>query len=156
MATKQKQHAVRAKVAGAQLEKRAQWVIDRWDDHPSLRYNEMVGEVRRTFDVGKTAGEDAIKRANEILREMHDPAMNPALTDRIASSYWSIYEGARAEGNWRAARAALDSLRRHLGIGAADRLQVTTEAPDFADMTDEQVAALASLDQQRKGTGGKD
>ena len=135
-----------AKEVKDQLERRAQWVIDRWDEMPSLRYSEMVKEVRRTFECGKTAGEKAIERAYEILRVTWS---DPALSDRIAHKYMSIVEAAEKAGEFRAARAALDSLRRHLGLGAPDRvehsggLEIKQEAVE--DMTDEELRLIARM-----------
>lgn len=137
-----------------QLEQRAQWVIDRWDERPSLRYGEMVAEIRQRYFIGKNGAEQVVKRAREILRDSFDPVKNPELTDRITAKYFAIVEGAEREGEWRAARAALDSLRRHLGLGAPDRVEQTTKynPEDFEDMTDDQVRSLAQLDAKKATT----
>lgn len=125
------------------LERRARWVIERWDERPSLRYGEMVEEVRKNFEVGKTAGEQAIKRAYAVMAE---EASNEHLADRITAKYLSLSEGAERAGDWRAARSILDSLRRHLGLGAPERVEHTIKDEQMDDLTDAQLAALAALD----------
>lgn len=129
-----------------QLDRRAQWVIDRWDERPSLRYTEMLKEVRAAFECGKTAAEKAIQRAYEILRETW---ADPALSDRIAHKYMAIVEGAERAGEFRAARAALDSLRRHLGLGAPDRVEhsggLDINAEKLEDLTEDELRIMAKV-----------
>lgn len=134
-----------------QLETRARWVIERWDERPSLRYREMVEEVRKRFEVGKTAGEKAIQRAYAIMKE---EASNEHLADRITAKYISLAEAAERDGDWRAARSILDSLRRHLGLGAPDRLNITDDRDEnMDDLSDDEVAVLAKLDRNVPGSG---
>lgn len=104
----------------AKLEMRAQWALERWEKHPSLTYLMMLAEIRKRFDVGKSAGEQSIKRAYQILR---DQWSNSDIVDRLAARYHSIADKAEADGDWHAAIRAMDSLRRHLGIGAPDRVE---------------------------------
>lgn len=143
--------AAARKKASAVTLRRAQWIIERWRVRPSLSYQEMVKEVREAFDVGRTMAEFAIARANELLREM---GADPALKDRITAAYWDIYESASTAKEYRAARAALDSLRRHLGVGAPDRVEnthIVEEVSDeqLEDLSDDQVRALAALDARK-------
>ena len=126
-----------------QLDARARWVMDRWDERPSLRYRDMCAEVRRQFEVGKTAAEQAIKRAYALMKE---EASNEHLADRITAKYMSLAESAERDGDWRAARSILDSLRRHLGLGAPDRVDINVKDENMDDLTDAQLAALAALD----------
>ena len=141
-----------------QLEARGRWVVEHWDEVPSLRYKDMLAAVRLHFLIGKTAGEQAIKRAYEIMRETWS---DPSWGDRIAARYLEISEKAEKRGDLTNARKALDSLRAHLGIGAPQRhaiehsgsidsettLNLTDE--DYESMSDEQLLALAKLDLKR-------
>lgn len=133
------------------VEARARWVIERWDERPSLRYREMVEEVRKHFEVGKTAGEQAIKRAYALMTEEFS---NEHLADRITAKYISLAEAAERDGDWRAARSILDSLRRHLGLGAPDRVEHTIKDENMDDLSDEEVAILAKLDRGLPGSSG--
>lgn len=134
-------------VVTEQLERRAQWVIDRWDERPSLRYGEMVREVQRQFECGKTAGEQAIKHAYTLLKELWS---RPELVDRIANHYLAAFELAQTQNNPRSMVRALDSLRRHLGLGAPDRIEHSGEigvtAEQLEDLTDEELRIMAKVD----------
>lgn len=129
-----------------QLDRRAQWVIDRWDERPSLRYGEMCNEVRRTFECGKTAGEKAIQRAYEILNSTWS---DPRLADRISSHYMAAFELAQSQNDPRSMVRAMDSMRRHLGLGAPDRVEhsgdIDIRNEQVEDLTDEELRVMAKV-----------
>lgn len=136
-----------------QTHERARWIIDRWEDRPGLRYDQMVAEVRKVFTCGKTAAEQAIKAAHAMLREQ---SQDEHLGDRLVAKYLSISEEAQRNGAYRDAIRALSELRRHLGLGSPDRVQhsgnldLEIGSPeDYDDMDEDELRALAKLDVKR-------
>lgn len=92
--------------------------------------------------IGKTAAEQAIKVAYELL---HDEwKTGPSIVDRLASRYQAIADKAERAGDYRAAVRAMDSLRRHLGLGAPDRVEHTTKEAthDLSNMSEADLLAL--------------
>lgn len=129
----------------------ARWTIDRWDERPSIRYLQMVPEIRRKFECGKTAAEQAIKRAYEMMRE--EWADKESIADRIAARFFHLSEKAEAKGDLNAAIRALDSLRRHRGVGAPDRVEHSGEV--VHDMTGVSEDALLAIYSDIEGARSK-
>lgn len=134
---------------------RAEWILERWEERPSLlrQYNRMIREVRERFECGKTAAEQAIKVARQLLRRDWDDAEAKAeLAGLIEAKYLELAERAAAEpGSAGAVRAAriMDMLARLRGL-TVDRVEhsgkVDVGPGKYEDLTDEQLAALAALD----------
>jgi hypothetical protein len=130
-------------------EDRAQYIVERHIERPSLRYERLCWEVREKFGCGKTASEQAVKRAYEILRQQwDDPERKRRIAAMLEEKYMSWLEDAERRGERRTARLIADSLARLRGV-TTDRheLVVTTAKPDLAPLSDEQLALASMFDQ---------
>lgn len=129
----------------------AQWATERRISRPTLRYVELLAEIRDRFDLGKTQGEQVIKHSRAMLSKTNDETDWDA---ELTAHYMDILEGAKFDKEWRAARAILDSLRRHKAAGAPDRLEVTIPGgmtdDELEELDDDQLALLATIDAKRR------
>lgn len=124
-------------------EARAQWVLGTWTRHPTMGYGEMLRATRKHFECGKTAGEQAIKRCYELMKER---------TAELVSRFWDAYvsdsledaENARNRGDLRAANKIRTDLATKLGLGAPERIEHTHR--DYGELEDDEIDALAKLD----------
>lgn len=136
-----------------QLTLRAAWALDTWELRPSLRYGQMKKEIQKRFECGENAAEQAIKRAYEILREAWSDA--PAVADKITARYYALSESAERAGDHAAAIRAMTELRKHLGIGAADRVEhsgsVSVGTRDLSDFSVEELMLLRKAEERKKG-----
>ena len=132
------------RLSTSKTEKAAVWAMERWDQRPSLSYTQMVAEVRRHFGIGKTAGEQAIKRANELFREH---AATLLTQERIAKHLHRLAENAERAGDSRTAARIYESIARVTGVAAAEKVEDVTERPlNTGELTTEQLDALAALE----------
>lgn len=143
---------------------RAEWILERWEERPSLlrKYGQIMKEVRARFECGKVAAEQAHKLALQLLRESgsNDTDRRDELAAMLESRYLEWMERAASEpgsaGALRAARIG-DMLARLRGI-TIDRVEhsgavdVSGSSKDYEDLTDEQLAALASLGDKKAPT----
>lgn len=135
---------------------RAKWVVELRSAHPSLPHGEVLARVRAQFGIGKTAAEQVMKVAREMLV---DSGKDPMIIDRLITGYAEVYETALRRGDSqgdRNALRALDSLRRMTGAGAPDRLEITDRTVDLdaelEELSDEEVRIAAALDRRRAKT----
>lgn len=129
------------------VERMATFVIQIWADHPALGYADVIDEVRKHFRCGQTAAEQAHKRAAERIEET---ATDPVMSARIAQGYWDLFAEAKRSKKLNAGRLLLDSLRAHLGVGAPERLEIST-GTEVADLSE---ADLDEVIRRLEGRGG--
>jgi arginine utilization protein RocB len=135
------------------VERRALWIIDTWAHSFSLRPSQLKEMVRKQFECGINAAEDAMSRAYEIYKERMDPEK---LGQQLAAQYLELAEQAKRNGKEAEARKCLDSLRAHLGLGAPERVEHSGTIGVSRDealepLTDEELAVLARMDQVERG-----
>lgn len=134
---------------------RAEWVLERWQERPSLlrSYSQMMKEIRNRFECGKTAAEQAIKLARSLLRkDWDDIEQKQELAGLLQAKYLELAERAAAEpGSAGAVRAAriLEMLAKLRGLSAPDQVEhsgtIDVGKREMADLTDAQLAALAAM-----------
>jgi hypothetical protein len=106
--------------------------------------------IRKRFGVGKTAAEQIIKRAHEVLRR-DTPEGSPEVRATITRFLLNVAESAAAEGKWRdATRAAAVAMR--VNDTAPERIEVTTktEISDMEDLSNEELALLSRIADKRR------
>lgn len=136
-------------------ELRASWVLDRWSVRPSLRYHEIRSEIMERYAIGQSQAAIVIARAYELVKESREKFV---AEDGIAACYLSLFESAKRERNYGEARKILKDMKIHLGLGHAEKLELTGpgvtiaagRVADLEDMSDEQIAALTELDRRAK------
>lgn len=136
------------------LQVRAEWLLERWAERPSLfvNYPRSIREVRKQFECGQSVAEQTIKRAREILRERSaDPERTERLREFVEEQYLELAERAERRGDLGEKRKVLDSLTRLRGLAAPEQIEVkdVTEVAPMDDLTDEEIAALAKVDRRR-------
>ncbi len=115
---------------------------------PTMRYGEVVDDLRRQFNCSRRTAEYAITAANEMLRQ--DFLKFAADAPRtIFDAYMDIHAEAMREKNWNAARRALDSVRDMFGIKSPVIVHTGSQPPPaaYADLSDAELAVIAKLDQ---------
>lgn len=126
-----------------QLERRAQWALERWTDDRTLGYYEMTAEIRKKFECGKTAAELTIKRTYELMKARTAEVVQRYLDTIVADTLDDI-QAARRTKDYRAANKMRMDLARLLGIGEPERVDVTHHK--FDELSDEELEALGKLD----------
>ncbi len=131
------------RISAMKTDQRAMWVIDRWDQRPSMMRKTMLLEVQRHFACGKTAAEQALKRAYEIYRE----EAADMTQDKIVRHLQRLLETAERKGDERGAARILESIARVRGVAAAEKFEdVTPRVENARDLSTAQLDALAALE----------
>jgi hypothetical protein len=132
------------RLSSSKVDRCGVWAVERWAQRPSLSYSQMVVEIRKRFDVGKTTAEQAIKRANEIFREQ---AAQLFTQDRIIAHLARLAENAERKGDDRTAARIVEAIARVSGVQAPEKFEdVTSGGLRAEDLTPEQLEALAALE----------
>lgn len=142
-----------AAAKGAEMLRRAKWVMEMRSAHPSLSHGEVRMRVSAQFGCGKTAAEQTMKAAREMLA---DAGKDPMIIDRLITGYAEVYETALRRGDSqgdRNALRALDSLRRMTGAGVPDRLEIINGTADvdaeLEEMSEDDIRIAAALDRKK-------
>lgn len=136
----------------AVLERRAKWVMERWEDRPSMSYSEMHADVRAHFGCGKTAAEDAMAMASELRRAQFS---DPRIIDRLAAKVLEIAEDAQSKGKHRDAIYGIEVATKMRGLHApevvehAGKVDIGVDDKDLEALTDEQLAVFAAMKRKR-------
>jgi hypothetical protein len=89
------------------LEDRANWVQQEWLRRPGLRFAETIAATRDKFGCGKTAAEQAYKRAR---KRVHDAFAAVVPPEQIVAMYLNLYEQALNARRFNMALRLLNSL----------------------------------------------
>lgn len=137
------------------LQVRAEWLLDRWQDRPVLfvDYQGSIREVRKQFECGVTIAEQTIKTARQILSDRgKDPAHKERMREWVEQQYVELADRAERRGNLSEKRKVLDSLTRLRGLAAPQEVKVIEDnLPPLEDLSEEQLALIAKLDQRKRG-----
>jgi hypothetical protein len=137
-----------------QIQLKAEWLLDLWNEKPSLfgNYQRAIAAIRKHFECGQSAAEQAHRRAREILSERaSDPKRTEHLREWVEKQYLELAERAEKRGDLGEKRKTLDSLARLRGLSAPEQIEIkdTTDLAPMDDMTDEELAVAAKIDRRK-------
>lgn len=120
-----------------------------------MKYSALIEAIRERFEVSFRTAERVITRAGDMIREDFN-RFAPDVPRALFDAYMDLYSEALREKNLGQARKALDSVRDMFGMKSAKNVlnlnltpSATVASSEFADLTDEQLGALALLDAKK-------
>ncbi len=133
-----------------QTSRRAEFVIDLITSRPSLGYDARIAEIMRSCACGKGAAEQAHALAKERLRDARIEHATKAIDEMTAISR-EREEMAHRRGDLRAANRIMMDRAKLLGLGAPDRVEITTQpVVPFDELSDEELAVFAKYDRKKE------
>lgn len=138
----------------AQLDHRAEWVIQHMRRHPAMMYRPRIAEIMTGLGVKRSCAEKAYTRALE-LRSEFTKEVAKTYRDHLIQASLEDEETCRRRGDHRTANKIRETMARVMGLNAPEKLDlsggivVSRPPTDYEDMTDEQVEALAKLNEKK-------